>query len=143
MITGILAFFQAVPAIMGGINNFTSAYFNAKVQLTAARIGGDVEVVRAMLTATGIEAQSRVEGLKVIAGSKVLLFLVFAFAMPWVLYEWRVVVWDNVIMLGTTSTPPIKGEVGSWATTIISCLFGSGTAVTVGSMYFHRNKAGE
>ena len=143
MITGILAFFQAVPAIMGGINNFTSAYFNAKVQLTAARIGGDVTVVQAAMVASGIEQQSRVEGLKVIASSKILLFLVVGFALPFMLYEWRCIVYDIIWMHGTTATDPIKGNLADWGNTIIISLFGSGTAVTMAHMFFNRNKTGE
>lgn len=146
-ITAILAFFKAIPAITGGITAFSNAYFNAKVQLTAARIGGDVTVVSAMLTAAGMEQQARVAGLSVIASSKTLLFLVVAFAGPWIVYEWKVVAWDNVfafMIYGVYgSTPPIKGDVAGWATVIITSLFGSGTAVTIGHMYFNRDKTGE
>ncbi len=147
MITAILAFLQALPAILGGVNAFATTYFNTKAQITASRIGGDVAVVRAAMTAGAIEQQTRVAGLKVIAGSKVLLFLVLGFSMPWVIYEWKVVAWDNVMAPWFTGalghTPAVGGDVAGWATTIISCLFGSGTAVTVGHMYFNRDKAGE
>lgn len=143
MLTGILAFFQAVPALMGGLNNFTNAFFNAKVQITAARIGADVSVVQAAMTAAGIEQQTRVEGLKVIASSKILLFLVVGFALPFMVYEWRCIVYDIVWMNGTTATDPIRGNLADWGNTIIISLFGSGTAVTMTHMFFNRSKTGE
>lgn len=143
MLTGILAFFQAVPALMGGLNNFTNAFFNAKVQITAARIGADVSVVQAAMTAAGIEQQTRVEGLKVIASSKTLLFLVVGFALPFMVYEWRCIVYDIVWMNGTTATDPIRGNLADWGNTIIISLFGSGTAVTMTHMFFNRSKTGE
>jgi hypothetical protein len=144
MITAILAFLQVIPALMGGVNNFVSKYYDAKVQLTAARIGGDVTVATAMVNASVAAGHERVEGLKAIAGSRVLLFLVVGFAGPWIIYEWKVVVWDNVFAYFTNgSTPPIKGLVADWGGIIIASLFGSSTAVTVGSMYFNRSKAGE
>jgi hypothetical protein len=33
MLTAILAFFQAIPAITGGLNNFVSKYYDAKVEI--------------------------------------------------------------------------------------------------------------
>lgn len=140
MLTAILAFLQAVPAIMGGVNNFTSKYYDAKVQITTARIGGDRDVAVAMVNAAVATEVSRVEGLKVIAGSKVLLFLVVGFALPYMLYEWQCIVYDKIWMHGATRTDPLGGDLSAWATVIISCLFGSGTAVTAASMYFNRKQ---
>lgn len=143
MITAILAFLQAAPAIIGGVNAFAAKYFDAKVKLTAARIGGDVDVVRAAMTASSIEQQTRVEGLKVLASSKPLLFLVVGFALPFMIYEWQCIVYDIVWMKGTTATDPIRGNLADWGNTIIVSLFGSGTAVTIAHAYFHRDKTGE
>lgn len=143
MITAILAFLQAAPAIIGGVNAFAAKYFDAKVQLTAARIGGDVNVVKAAMTTAAIEQQTRVAGLKVIASSKGLMFLVIAFALPFIAYEWQCIVWDKIIMHGTTATDPIKGNLADWGNTIIVSLFGSGTAVTLAHAYLHRDKTGE
>jgi hypothetical protein len=69
------------------------------------------------------------------------------FAVPWIAYEWKVVVWDNIVCPWLFGAPgltlPIKGDVATWATTIITCLFGSGTVLSAGHMYFNRNKSGE
>ena len=140
MITAILAFFQTIPAITGGINNFVSKYFDAKVQITAARIGGDTAIAKAMVS--GIvtdEGQTRVEFLKAVGQSKFLMFLIGGFACPFMIYVWKVVVFD--IVLGLGSTDPIKGNVADWGGVIIASIFGAGTVLGVGQMYFNRKQA--
>lgn len=145
--TGITTIAAMIPGLSTVITSLTTAFFNAKVQLVTARIGGDVTVATALVTAASVAEHERVAGLSVIAGSKVLLFLTVGFALPWIIYEWKVVAIDNVFspwLLGhPTSTLPIYGAVADWAKTIIGCLFGSGTALTVGHMFFNRNKTGE
>lgn len=143
MITMILALISAIPSLVNGVTAFSAKYFDTKAKMVAARIGGDVTVVSAAMTAAGIEQQTRVEGLKVIASSKVLLFLVVGFALPFMIYEWRCIVYDIIWMNGTTSTDAIKGNLADWGNTIIISLFGSGTAVTMAHMYFNRSKTGE
>lgn len=144
MITAILAFLQAAPAIIGGVNAFAGKYFDAKVQLTAARIGGDVNVIRAAMTLAAQEQISSVNRLQVISQSKGLMFLVIAFALPWIIYEWKVVVWDNVFAYYTNGfTNPIKGQLADWGSTIIVSLFGTGASVTLAHMYLNRDKKGE
>lgn len=127
-----------IPGISTIVSSITTAYFNSKVMIKTAQIGGDVAVAQQIVRSTVDAEAVRVEGLKVIGSSWVLSFLVVGFALPWIAYEWRVVVWDNVIMVGASSTPAIKGQVSDWATTIITCLFGSGTVLTAGHMYFNR-----
>jgi hypothetical protein len=147
ILTAVVAFFQAVPAITQGITAFTSAYFNAKVQLTAARIGGDVAIAKTMVTGIVAEGQVRVSFLQTVSQSKFLMVLVGGFAGPWIVYEWKTVVWDNIVckwLYGVYGyTPPIEGLVASWAGVIIGGIFGAGTVMGVGHMYFNRNKAGE
>lgn len=138
LMTAILAFFQAIPAITGGINNFTNKYYDAKVQITTARIGGDVNVAKQMVSGVVSEGQTRVEYLKAVGNSKFLMFLIGGFALPWMIHEWKVVIYDN--MLGLGSTLPIKGSVGEWGGIIIAALFGSATVASVGQMYFNRRE---
>jgi len=141
MLAAVLAVLNMIPGLSTLITTLASAYFNSKVQLTSARIGADTAVTTAMLTAVGKEEASRVDALKVIGSSWILSFLVVGFSMPWIGYEWKVVIWDT--MLGWGTTPAIHGAVGDWATTIIGCLFGSGTVITAGHMWFNRSKVGE
>lgn len=138
MLTAILAFFQAIPAIAGGINNFTNKYFDAKVQITAARIGGDVTIAKQMVSGVVVEGQTRVEFLKAIGQSKFLMFLIGGFASPFMIYVWKIVVFD--IVLGLGSTDAIRGNVADWGGIIIASIFGSGTVLGVGQMYFNRKQ---
>ncbi len=144
MLTAILAFFQAVPAIAGGINNFTNKYYDAKVQITTARIGGDRDVAKQLVTGIVTEGQTRVEFLKAVGQSKFLMFLIGGFAFPWMVYQAKVVLYDNIVshwIYGVYGfTPAIGGTVGEWAGVIIAGIFGAGGVMAVGQMYFNRKE---
>lgn len=144
MITAILAFFQAIPAIMGGFEAFTKAYYDAKVKITTARIGGDVDVAKQLVSGVVAEGQTRVEFLKVVSQSKFLMCLVGSFAFPWIVYEWKVVLWDNMLHFTIYGiygfTPTIGGIVGQWAGLIIGGIFGTGSVMAVGQMFFNRRE---
>jgi hypothetical protein len=47
------------------------------------------------------------------------------FAYAFIVYVWKVVVWDKVLGLGATD--PLSGEVGQWATIVLSAYFGGRT----------------
>jgi len=141
MLETIMGVLGVIPGLSTLITFVVGKIYDAKIQLTTARIGGDVNVATSLVNAAVIGDQTRVAGLQVLASSKVMLAIVAGFALPWIIYEWKVVVWDNVLNLG--STAPIRGNVGEWAGTIITCIFGSGTIMSVGHMYFHRDKTGE
>ncbi len=153
MITAILAFFQVIPAITGGITAWTNAYYDAKVQITKARVGGDVNVAKQIVTGVVAEGQTRVEFLKTVGQSKFLMFLVGSFAGPWAVYQAKVVLWDNIVypIFFTCArpdawgqcygyTPPIGGTVGEWAGVIIAGIFGTGSVMAVGQMFFNRRE---
>lgn len=144
MIMAVLAFFQAIPALMGGLESFTKAFYDAKVKITTARIGGDVKVAQQMVSGVVTEGQTRVEFLKTVSQSKFLMALVGAFAFPWIVYEWKVVLWDNILckwLYGVYGfTPAITGTVGEWAGVIIGGIFGTGSVMAVGQMFFNRKE---
>lgn len=135
-VLGIVA--GMIPGLSTIVSSLTTAYFNSKVMIKTAQIGGDTTVAQSLIVAQVQLAQSQVNRLQVISSSWVLSFLVVGFALPWIAYEWKAVLIDNVINNGATSTPAIHGQVADWANTIIWCLFGSGTAATIGHMYFNR-----
>ena len=144
MLTAILAFFQAIPAITGGINNFVSKYYDAKVQITTARIGGDVNVAKALVSGVVAEGQTRVEFLKAVSQSRFLMFLVGSFAAPWIIYEWKAVTFDNIFCpwwYGKACfTPTITGLVADWSGVILAGIFGTGSVMAVGQMFFNRKQ---
>lgn len=143
MISALLAFISALPSLINGVTAFSNKYFDTKVKMVAARIGADESVVRAALTAAALEANASTARLSIIAGSKVLLFLTVGFAIPYMVYEWQCIVYDKIWMDGHHKTDPLGGDLSAWATVIIACLFGSGSAVTLTHMFFNRDKTGE
>jgi hypothetical protein len=44
------------------------------------------------------------------------------FASAFIIYTWKVVVWDKVLGLG--STPALSGDVGQWAMIVLTAYFG-------------------
>lgn len=121
----MLALLGMFPVIGQIVQAVTAAWFNAKVSIATAQIGGDRDVAVASVKAQAV-------GLQAIASSKILSWLVVIFALPIACFEWKVVVYDT--MLGLGSTPAIRGEVADWMNTIIYCLFGGAALHT----YFSR-----
>jgi hypothetical protein len=137
MLTAILAFFQAVPAIAGGINNFTNKYYDAKVQLYAARVHGDVDMAKSMIVAEAQANQAKAGWLQAVASSPVLSFVVVGFAFPFIFYLNKVIVYD--ICLGLGSTPALKYELlTQWGGTIIGGIFITTGGVGMVQAYINR-----
>ena len=132
----IMTVLNLIPGLSTLAQGWVTAAYNAKVAITTAKIGGDVSVATSLVNAQAVAEHERVAGLSVLAGSKVMLFIVVA--LPYMIYEWQCIVYDKVWMHGLTKTDPLGGDLSAWATTILSCLFGSSTLLTVGHMYFNR-----
>ena len=132
--------FAAILALIPGLNtlvtSITTAFFNAKVQITQAKIGGDRDVAVKLVQAAAQADHENTARLSIIAGNKFLTFLLIAMATPLVVYEWKVIVYDTI--LGWGSTPAVKGQVADWGNTIIYFLFGSPTVMGIGKMWFNR-----
>ena len=146
----MLAFLGMLPVIGTIVQGITSAFFNAKVSLVQARIGGDVAAATAIVKASEVQAHEATSRLAIFASNKLLTWLIIGFALPLIIFEFKVVVIDIVIGPGSFlgfhwvgDTDPIRGQVADWATTIIGFIFGSSTAVSLGNMWFNRPKAGE
>lgn len=137
MLTAILAFFQALPAITGGISAFINKYYDAKVQMYAARIGGDVEAAKAMLSAEQQANALKASWLTVVASSPVLSFVVVGFAFPFIFYLNKVIVYDICLGLGTT--PALKYDLlTAWGGIIISGIFITTGSVAAVQTYVNR-----
>lgn len=134
----MLSILSALPIIGDIIKAITEAFFNAKVSLTQARVGGDRDVAVELVKTQAVVEQQQTAKLSIIAGNKMLTILILMFAFPLVAYEWKIVVYDIVLSMG--STDPIRGQVADWATVIIGSIFGSSTVMTLGNMWF-RNRS--
>lgn len=44
------------------------------------------------------------------------------FALAFIIYVWKVVIWDKVLALG--STDPLSGDVAQWAAIVLTAYFG-------------------
>lgn len=44
------------------------------------------------------------------------------FAFAFIIYAWKVIVWDKVFGLG--STDPLTGDISQWATIVLTAYFG-------------------
>lgn len=131
-----LALIGLIPGLMNLVNGFTTAFFNAKVQITQAKLGADRDVAVKLVQAAAQAEHENTARLGIIASNKLLTFLLIAMAMPLVGFEWKVIVWDK--MLGWGTTDPLGGEVASWAQSVIYFLFGAPTAMGLGKMWFSR-----
>lgn len=140
MLTAILAFFTALPSLVNGVNAFTAKYFDTKVQLYAARVGGDVAIAKAMLLAEAQANSAKVSWIAALAQNPAMMFIVIGFALPFIIFEWKCVVYDIVWMSGTTSTDPIKGQLADWASTILNGIFITTTGVGVAHAFINRKQ---
>jgi hypothetical protein len=109
-------FFQLVPGLTGLGQTWVKAHYDAQTQQIMARLQCDRDTAVAVL-----QMQSEVQ---------VKWWFVAAipplFALPFVLYVWRCVVWDNVVMGGATSTPALGGNLATIFVMIVTFYFAAG-----------------
>jgi hypothetical protein len=132
----MLAFLSLIPGISTLITSVTTAFFNAKVQITQAKIGGDRDVAVQLVQAAATQEHENTARLGIIASNKLLTIMLITAAVPLISYEWKVYIWDA--MLGWGSTDPVKGQVAEWGNTVWYFLFGSPTVMGLGKMWFSR-----
>jgi hypothetical protein len=137
----MLAILAAIPGIGALITGLVSAIFDAKVRIKMAQTGADRDKAVEIIKLAEVEAHERTGWLAIVASNPVLTWLIVAFATPYVIFIFKVVVWDIVLGIGTTD--PIRGQVADWANVIIPSIFGSTTAVTVGKMVLSRREDGD
>lgn len=137
----MLALLGSLPVIGNIITAITTAFFNSKVELTKARLGVDRDVAVSIVKAAAQQEHENTTRLGVFASNKILVFLLIGFALPLMAFEWKVIVWDKLLSWG--STDPISGQVANWGNTIIYFLFGSPVVMSLGKLWFGRDKTGE
>lgn len=144
MLSALFAFLQAIPSIVHGFEAFTKAHYDAKVKITQARVGGDRDVAVAIVNASAAEGANRNEFLRTVASSRFLQWLVGLWSGPWIIYEWKAVVWDNIVhkfFWGVYGfTPELQGLVASHAWIILTGIFGTGGVMAAGHLFFNRKE---
>lgn len=133
----MLALLGALPIIGTAVTAFFNAMFNAKVQITQAKIGGDRDVAVKLVQAAEAQEHENTAKLGIFASNKFLTILLIAAALPLVAFEWKVYVWDA--MLGWGSTDAVRGQVAEWGNTVWYLLFGAPTVMGLGKMWFGRD----
>ncbi len=144
MLTFLLSLLGAIPGIGNVITSVVSKVYDAKVQITTARIGGDTAVATELIKASAVENQSNAARMTAIATNKYLALLLVGFALVPLFYEWKVVIFDNVFCpwwYGQACfTKAIHGDVATWMNTVVMFMFGSVSALSLGHMYFNRKQ---
>lgn len=133
----MLALLGALPIIGTAVTAFFNAMFNAKVEITRAKIGGDRDVAVKLVMAAEAQEHENTAKLGVFASNKFLTALLIAAALPLVIFEWKVYVYDT--MLGWGSTEAVRGQVAEWGNTVWYFLFGAPTVMGLGKMWFGRS----
>lgn len=137
MLSGIMGLLGFLPKVLNFAEAWQKNKYDAQVQITAAKIGGNTEQAKALVSAHNAQEEANVKRLGIFASNKFLTILLITAAIPLVGYEWKVYVYDT--MLGWGSTEAVKGQVAEWGNTVWWFLFGSPTVMGIGKMWMNKN----
>ena len=135
LIFGLLSY---IPGFLSLATAITNKAFDSKVAMYQARTGAARDVAVATIQAEVANNQTKVNWIVALASNPVMLFIVVGFAMPFIIYEWQAIVWDKVIMKGTTSTDFIEGPLADWAKIILTGIFVTSTGMGVAHAFLNR-----
>jgi hypothetical protein len=131
-----------IPGIAQVVQFIAGKWMDSKVAMYQTRMGVTREVAVQAIQAEVTNNQTKVNWLNAIAHSRFLQFIVGGFAGPWIIYGWKVIVWDNIVhkfIWGVYGfTPPITGLVGSWAAIILGGIFVTTTGMGLTSTLMSR-----
>jgi len=134
----MLGLLGLIPGLMSLVQFVVGKSFDSKVKITQAKLGVERDVAIEMVKSTIASEHENTSKLSIYAGSTILTLLLVGFATPIMIFEWKVIVWDVTLGLGTTDA--VRGQVADWANTIIAFLFGSATIHSVARMWFSRDR---
>ena len=106
MFSSILAI---LTSILGPIFNSVASIFGAKFSEQTVEVTQQCNVVVAAITGENAVEQKW----------WFVAIIPPLFAVPVIGYEWKAILWDKVIMDGTTATDPIKDPTLSWMVTMV------------------------
>ena len=117
-------------ALLGWLGNLLGGPFaKAAVEAYRAKLSAEntSEKIAAELTAKelAVEQREREIAAKVVIAEQGRWYTALPrplFALAFIIYAWKVVVWDKVLGWGTTD--PLSGEVAQWAMIVLTAYFG-------------------
>lgn len=143
--TALLTLLNLIPGISSLVQFIAGKWMDSKVAMYQTRMGVTKEVAISAIQAEAAANNAKIGWLNAIAGSRFLQFIVGGFALPWIVYGNKVVVWDNIIhkfFWGTYGfTPPITGMVGEWAGIILGGIFVTSTGMSITTAVLNRTKS--
>lgn len=143
--TFLLSLLNLIPGISSVIQFVVGKVLDSKVAMYQTRMGVTKEVAIAAIQAEAAANQAKIGWLNAVAGSRFLQLIVFGFAGPWIIYGWKVIVWDNIIHKffwdAYGFTPPITGLVGEWAGIILGGIFVTSTGMSITTAVLNRTKS--
>lgn len=141
----ILTALNLIPGVSNLIQFVAGKWMDSKVSMYQARMGVTKEVAIAAIQAEVENNRTKVGWLQAVASSPFLMFIVAGFAGPWIIYGWKVIVWDNIVhkfFWGVYGfTPPITGLVADWAGIILGGIFVTSTGVGITHAVLNRTRS--
>jgi len=102
-----------IPGLSGVVQGITTAYFDQKVRLYQAKTGATRDV-----------AVAAIQGTTAVAQRWWFVAILYPLgALPCLAYLYKTIMWDVIIMGGTTETDPLKGMIGWAFYTIIGSIY--------------------
>jgi len=145
MIALAMTFLNMIPGISSLIQFVAGKWMDSKVSMYQSRMGVTKDVAINAINAEVENNRTKVGFLNAVANSRFLQFIVGGFALPWIVYGNKVIIWDNIIhkfFWGTYGfTPPIGGMVGNWAEIILGGIFVTSTGMGITAAVLNRTKS--
>lgn len=114
-ILGVIGgFLQYIPGLVSLGQTWVTASYNAKVTEVTTKLNVDRDTAVALIN---MQAQVQTKWWFVAAVPPL-------FAVPYIAYTWKGVLWDNVIMDGSASTPALHGTLSVVYLMVVTYYFG-------------------
>lgn len=124
MISAIIEFLHLIPGFTSLAQAIVSKVYDSKVAMYQARWGVTRDVAVTAINAEATSNSAKVGWMQAVAASPFLKLVVGGFSLPWIILEWKVIVYDKVwASWGTYHTDPVTGTIGDWGGIIITGIF--------------------
>lgn len=141
----IMTILGMIPGISSLVQFIAGKWMDSKVDMYRVRMGVTKEVAIEAIRAEVENNRTKVGWLNAVASSRFLQFIVGGFALPWIVYGNKVIMWDNIVHKFFWDTygftPPIGGLVGTWAEIILGGIFVTSTGMGITAAVLNRTKA--